>query len=177
MKQTSGPFEVLRFYDPAIDWPDDDGGKAAVEYAQFRDMSKLRFVDEAVARPMVFVCRRLSVAQRKAMTSASDEAEQNRRSFLYGVIEVRNYSDDGVSYLTWTPKRADESSRIDEDELERFGEADVQEIGSVIRGQSFLAKGLRLRLLPLASSQDAYLTVRFLSAERKKAAVMETASQ
>jgi hypothetical protein len=108
------------------------------------------------------------------MTSASDEAEQCRRAFLYGVLEVINYIDDNDTLVTWTPKRMDDGSRMDEEELDRFGESDVQEIGSVIRGQSFLARGLRLRLLPLASSQDAYLTQRYLHAERKKAAATQT---
>jgi hypothetical protein len=172
MKQTSGTFECVRVYDPAIEWPDDDP-KAAREYQATRDMSKLRFVDPAIGRPMVFVCRRLSQSQRKAVTSAADNAEAFRKAFQYGVLSVRNYDRDG-QLVTWEPKRRADDAMMNDACLDDFGEDDVQEIGHVIRGQSFLGRGVPLRLPPLASSVDAFQAVSFLFAERKKASETQT---
>lgn len=174
MKQSSGTFECVRWYDPAILIEDD--GKVVVEYAQHRDMKTLRFVDAAVAKPMIFVCRRLTVPQRREVTSAPDDAEERRRAFLYGVVAVKNYLEDSGDYITVSPKRQNEGGKMDEDELDRFGETDVQEIGLVVRGQSFLARGLPLRLPLLDTSRDAYLASQFQSAERKKASETQTDS-
>ena len=165
MKQTSGTFECVRYYDPAIAYPSDDGGKAALEYCMRRDITKLSFVDPTVALPMIFVCRRLTQAQRRQVTSATDDAELRRRAFQYGVIAVKNYVTDAGQVVTWEPKRQDDGARMDDSYLDDFGEDDIQEIGHVIRDQSFLARGVKLRSLPLASSQAAYLAVRLRSAE------------
>lgn len=173
MKQTSGTFECVRYYDPAIDYPDDDG-TASMEYAQYRDIKSLTFVDESIAKPMIFVCRRLTQSQRKIVGSAPHESEAYRRAFAYGVVAVKNYQTDSGDYITWEPRRKDDDAMMSNARLDDFGEDDIMEIGSVVRGQSFLARGVPLRLLPLGSSQVAYLAVRRLFAERKRVSKTQT---
>lgn len=170
MKQSSGTFKCVRYYDPAIDWPD-DGGELSIKYAQFRDIDTLKFVDPAQGKPMIFWCRRLSRDQRKNVTTAEgDHWEMMRRCFRFGVLRVENYVNDSGDTETYVAKRKEDAEAADVSVLDDFGDVDVREIGNVIWGQSFLARGVPLRLRLLDTSQDAYLTVRYLSAEQRKTA-------
>ena len=177
MKQTSGPFEVVRFYDPAIDWGDDaaDVNQAVADYALHRDSTKLRYFDDA--KPMIFVCRRLTRSQRDLVEDIGTAHPRARRlAFQFAVMSVRNYERDG-DLITWEPRRRDEGSKFKDELLDDFGGDDVQEVGGVIVAQSFLGKGVPLRCPPLASSQDAFLAVRDQYAAQKKASETRTESK
>lgn len=169
MQQTSGPFQVLRYYDPAID--DSDGGTARAKYAYERDQSVLTY--KAGELPLIFVCKRLTVPQQRivgALTSASDQYD---RAFSFGVVEVLNFpGPNGPG--TWISKSHENGRVMPDEDADRFGWTDRQEIGSVIRAQSFLALGARLFLPPLASSQDALTMVHYQSAVRMRASETET---
>jgi hypothetical protein len=173
MKQSTAPFECVRYYDPAIDYPA-DGGTVAVEYAQYRDIKTLRYVDEAIARPMIFQCRRLTPSQRRHVKSAPYDSERFRRAFQYGVLSVQNYEISDGNFVLWEPRRKTDDALISEKQMEDFGDLDVDEIGSVIYAQSFLAQGVPLRCPLLDSSQAAYLAVQLRSAERKQASKTQT---
>lgn len=163
MQQTSGPIQIVRYYDPAID--DSDGGAARARYAYERDITGVAFKAEPL--PLIFVCKKLTVAQQRivgALTAASDQYE---RAFAFGVVEVLNFPGPNGA-ATWINKSHESGRPMADEDAERFGWADRQEIGSVIRATSFLALGARLFLPPLASSQDALTMVHYQSAARMR---------
>jgi len=170
MQQSSvGTFEIVRAYDPACDWPEDDGLKACMEYVQWRDPKDLLLVDPSIAVPSTWVCRRLTLAQRRQVTETAHEIERLRRCFAYGIVAVKNYVDEnGNTVATLTPRRNKDAGAIDDKTLEQFDEVDVLEVGSVIWAQSFLARGVKPRCQLLATSAAALDTVRYQSAVRRK---------
>lgn len=175
MKQSTEPFDVVRCYDPAID---DQVGRMRAEYAIHRDLSKLRFREDA--KPLVFKCRRLTRAQRRRCQEATNDAARNERAFAYGVLEIKNLpvnpaNPEGGGY-TYTPHRADVDLPMSDDSLDKVGDADVQEVGGVIWHTSFLAVGVPVRVPLLATSQDACLLVLARRAEQIRASQTATES-
>lgn len=78
-----------------------------------------------------------------------DEAERFERAFMCGVVEVKNVLQrDGSILPAWKPSTKD--GNVSEEDLERFPETDVMEVGSVILQRSFLApRTVRAYQLPL----------------------------
>ena len=83
-----------------------------------------------------------------------DESERFERAFMCGVVEVKNVLQrDGSILPGWKPSTKDD--HVSEEDLARFSESDVMEIGSVILQRSFLApRTVRVYRLPLMCRQD-----------------------
>lgn len=173
MKQSTAVFRVVRCWDPAIDGGEETG-TMMVRYAETRDWDLLRFVDESAGKPTIYHCRPLTLAQRRHVTQALDQDERHRRAFAHAVLRVEHWIDESGSVTTWSAR--DESKAMKDDQLERFAEDDVQEIGHVVVRKSFLPRGLPLRLPVLDSSRAACLTVLSLFVEPRLAAQTQAAS-
>lgn len=158
-------FDVVRFYDPAIDWRSTP--VEPVDYARDRDLTKL--VMRAGCEPILFRYQRLTRRQWLSWVSrASSDEERHVRAFSAGVCEVV------IDGRVWRPGDADRPdfvamSEADLDQLESaygIGYADLQEIGSVVLTRSQLPFGFAPRYPVLPSSVAVWVAASRLSAER-----------
>jgi hypothetical protein len=131
-------FDVVRFYDPAIDWR--ASSCEPVAYASERKLERL--VMRAGHAPTLFRYQRITrPAWLKFVSRGATDEERRVRSFQAGVVEV--HAPDG---RVWKPGDIDRPdyvamSEADLDALEQHygvGIADLQEIGEVVRLRSEL---------------------------------------
>lgn len=121
----------IRAYDPAIDWSDHGGTPA--EYLRSRDEKRL--VIKPGRKPIVFYASRLSRSAYRWCSEAPTDSERIERAFRAGVRRVEH--PDGT---TWSPAGTDSRGYIamTESESERYGIADVLEIGGLVFERSLV---------------------------------------
>jgi len=134
----TGTFKIVRISDPAIasSKPEDYGA-----YVITRDFSLLTFKDGE--KPEVFHARPLTAQERREVANKTTDRDQYEAAFVRGLVKVENLLRENGEQRDWTkPDDASGKERMLTDEVldSFFDEATVQEIGSVIRSRSFLAR-------------------------------------
>jgi hypothetical protein len=131
-------FRVITVSDPAIDHAACD----LSTYVSERDESVLRFVEGEA--PTVYVCRPLTLQERRDVRNKATEADRYEAAFVRGLVRVERLLHPDEQRRDWV--RPDDKSGkqkpIPDSALELyFSEASIQEVGMVILMKSFLAKG------------------------------------
>jgi hypothetical protein len=159
-------FDVIRWYDPEI--VAHNTAKVLGKYSHERDISALKIPPEAT--PIIFTCRLLERGQRRLVRRQPCESDQYDMAFRLGVVKVTNLPGRSGAHVTM-PARARPDEPLDDDTMDSLGlsEDDEQEIGSVIKAKSFLARGVPLSCPQLASSVHAYSVGAVRLAELKRA--------
>ena len=164
----SGPFQVIRVYDPAIDRDASDLSQFALE----RDPSHLVYTEGA--QPVVFHCRRLTLNERRDARNKATDCDRYEAAFVRGLVKVERLpvGEDGETREWRRAERGGKQVPITDSELEQlFAEVDVQEVGMVIWVKStlFFHRGSRGYYPLLPMSRDALTGTLFHLAEQKSA--------
>jgi hypothetical protein len=169
-------FDVVRFYDEAIDW--DRSGCKPVEYAEAREYEKLAFHEGQ--RPIVFRFQRLSRrVLLNVISRATNEAEERHRAFQCGVVEV--VGRDGSVWKPGKVSRPDYTmmSESDLDALEQVLGVefqDMQEIGGVVLTRSRVPFASEPRYPVLHSSVAVWVAVSRRSAAQSPTAAAQSST-
>jgi hypothetical protein len=150
MLNTLKPFDVVCFWDPAIDLEKTN----YAEYAKTRDFKKLTFLPGK--KPTVYRCRPLSNAYALGVVACQkEETLSYLEAFRYSVFEVRNADlRDGRTDATVSPRAAADTAHMADEngapprtleglwtdhELETmFSPLVIMEIGAVVKTHAFL---------------------------------------
>lgn len=151
---STGVVPVIRMYDPACDVRNADTNSDWNRYALTRDQELIPKILKAGERPTVFHVRKATRAGMRYIRSGADADEKHERAFAVCVTKVEGLRDGDRRTDVDVPDGAGASPMADTI-LERFAESDIQEIGSVAMGMSFLARDLPAYYPPPATSWHA----------------------
>lgn len=131
-------FRVILVSDNAIDNASSDMSK----YVSERDEKSLSFVEGE--SPTVYVCRPLSLQERRDVRNKATEADRYEAAFVRGLVRVERLMHPDGQRRDWV--RPDDKSGkqkpVPDSALELyFSELAIQEVGMVVLMRSFLASG------------------------------------
>ena len=170
----TGSFQVIRVYDPAIDFdaiPQDDWDR----FISNRDVKLLgeHWLDGQ--RPVVFHCRPLTQSERRDVRGKAD-ADKAERAFACSVQRVDNLPTRGGQRLAWIrPADGGKPRPLADDALAMFAEEDVQNVGMVIIASSFSAPDRQL-YVPLRDTCRDALTAVAVEYRRRRVAQTSASS-
>jgi len=167
-------FDVVCIFDAEVVEHVDDGAVIG-RYALERDLSILALPPEA--RPITYRCRVLTRDQRRRIRDLG-ESSQNELAFRYGVITVSNLPrHDGETVESVTIARRKAGDPCTDADLDALGisDAEIAEVGSVVRHRSFLGPRRLLKYPVLDSSQLALDAEAYHRAARLKDTSTRTA--
>lgn len=153
-KQTTSGVPVIRIFDPAIAVHEPRIKEEWNEYALKRDPALIPKLLRAGEIPTTFTVQK---ATRKGMRYVRDGASQfdrHERAFAVCVSKVTALAQ-GARRVDLDIDSHDGAEPMRENVLGRFAESDIQEIGSVAWGMSFLAPDLPAHYPPPATSWRA----------------------
>lgn len=140
MGQHTGPFDVVRIVDPAID------ANAEIDWETYyreRDPKLLRYYPGR--EPVVFHCRPLTISERREVKVRRDAEGlstpmSREMAFRLGLVRVlRLVREDGSARDWERPEDGGKKARaISEEALELFGDTTIEDVGGVIEARSFL---------------------------------------
>lgn len=151
---STGVVPVIRMVDPAVDVQNADTNSDWNRYVLTRDPALFPKILKSGEKPTVFHIRKAVRSGVRYIRAGADEAEKYERAFAVCVTRVDGLRVGDRRTDIDVPDTGGASPMADAI-LERFAESDIQEIGSVALGMSFLAHDLPAYYPPPAISWHA----------------------
>jgi hypothetical protein len=140
-KQTTGGVPVIRIFDPAVAVHDPGIKTEWNEYALTRNPALIPKILLAGEAPTTFTVQKATRKGMRYIRSGADAADRNERAFAVCVSKVAGLRV-GTRRTEIDVDAHDGAEPMRETILSKFAESDLQEIGSVAYGMSFLAPDL-----------------------------------
>jgi hypothetical protein len=140
-KQSTGGVAVIRIFDPAVAVHDVGIKEEWNAYALTRDPALIPKITLAGQVPTTFHVQKATRKGMRHIRAGADAADRNERAFAVCVSKVAALRVGDRRTDIDVPDH-DGAEPMSDAILERFAESDIQEIGSVAYGMSFLAPDL-----------------------------------
>lgn len=159
------PIPVIRIYDPAIDHTNPVVNEAFNTYGLTRDPELIAKICKPGEAPTRFVVRRATRKGVRYIRAGETLDERHERAFAVCVVRVEDRRTPDGRRTTIEIPDGEGARPMPESLLERFDESDIQEIGGVALGLSFLSREMPAYFPPPAISWRALEALMYRRAE------------